>query len=360
MKADPINLADLEALAAERVEPTAWDYYRSGAHDERTLRDNVEAWARYTLRYRVLCDVSTRSTKTTVLGYEVAAPILVAPTAFHRLAHPEGERATVRGAGAFGTIFVLSSLSNTAMEDVVADATGPVFFQLYVYKDRGATRALVERAEAAGCAAIVLTVDAPLLGTRERDVRNGFHLPDGLAVENVGALGRGDVDDRGIGESGLAAYVQEQLDPSLTFDDVAWLASITSLPLVVKGLVRGDDAVRSIEHGARAVVVSNHGGRQLDGAIASADALPAVVDAIGDRAEVLVDGGIRRGGHVLTALALGARAVLIGRPILWGLAWDGANGVEQTLRILGDELDLTMALAGCPTISDIKGDLLAR
>ncbi len=357
---EPINLHDLEALAAEKVEATAWDYYRSGAHDELTLRDNLEAWRRYKLRYRVLVDVSKRSTKTTVLGHEVAAPILVAPTAFHRLAHPEGEIATVRGAGRAGSIFVLSSLSNTAMEDVVAAAGGPVFFQLYVYKDRGATKALVERAEAAGCRAIVLTVDAPVLGTRERDVRNGFHLPEGLEVKNVSAIGRGAVGDPGVGKSGLAEYVAEQLDPALTFRDVQWLASITDLPVVVKGLVRGDDAVRAADHGAHAVVVSNHGGRQLDGAIASADALAEVVDAVGDRMEVLVDGGIRRGGDALKALALGARAVLVGRPILWGLAFDGSRGVELALTLLQKELDLAMGLAGCTGVGDITPDLLDR
>ncbi len=357
---EPINLRDLEALAAEKVEKTAWDYYRSGAHDEHTLRDNVAAWSRYKLHYRVLVDVSVRSTKATVLGHEVSAPILVAPTAFHRLAHPEGELATVRGAGEAGSIFVLSSLSNTAMEDVVAAASGPVFFQLYVYKDRGATKALVERAEAAGCQAIVLTVDAPLLGTRERDVRNRFHLPEGLEVKNVSALGRGDVADPGAGKSGLAEYVTEQLDASLTFADVEWLASMTKLPVLVKGVVRGDDAIRAVEHGARGIVVSNHGGRQLDGAIASADALPGVALAVGDRAEVLVDGGIRRGVDVLRALALGAKAVLIGRPILWGLTVGGADGVALALGMLGRELDLAMALAGCPTVGDVTVDLLDR
>jgi 4-hydroxymandelate oxidase len=357
---EPVNLHDLEALAADAVERTAWDYYRSGAHDEHTLRDNVEAWRRYKLRYRVLVDVSERSTKTTVLGHEVAAPILVAPTAFHRLAHPEGELASVRGAGDAGTIFILSSLSNTAMEDVVKAASGPVFFQLYVYKDREATKALVARAEDAGCEAIVLTVDAPVLGTRERDVRNAFHLPEGLEVKNVSALGRGEVAHPGAGKSGLAEYVTEQLDPALTFRDVEWLASMTKLPVVVKGIVRGDDAVRAAEHGARGVVVSNHGGRQLDGSIASADALPDVVSAVGNRVEVLVDGGIRRGSDVLKALAMGARAVLVGRPILWGLAVDGAAGVTRALTMLGSELDLAMALAGCPTVADVTPDLLDR
>lgn len=357
---DRINLFDLESLAAAKVERTAWDYYRSGAQDERTLRDNLSAWHRFKIRYRVLVDVSERTTRTTILGHDIAAPIIVAPTAFHRLAHEDGEVATVKGAGRFGTIFTLSTLSNTDMEAVTAAAEGPVFFQLYVYRDRGATKALVERAEAAGCAAIVLTVDAPLLGVRERDVRNGFHLPDGLEVRNVSAEGLGAVDSRGIGKSGLAEYFAEQLDPALTFRDLEWLASITDLPIVVKGVVRADDALRAVEHGARALVVSNHGGRQLDDSIATADALGDVVDAVGARAEVLVDGGIRRGGDVLKALALGARAVLLGRPILWALAWNGAEGVAHALQIVATELDHAMALAGCPTVDDVTADLLSR
>src|SRR5581483_1534195 len=246
-----------------------------------------------------------------------AMPIVVAPTAFHRLADDEGEVATARAARTHGTILTLSTLSTRSLEDVCATGAA-VWFQLYVYRDRGATRALVERAERAGCRALVLTVDAQVWGSRERDARNRFTLPAGLQCENLGgtALARVPADAEG---SGLASYVTSLFDPALSWADVEWLASITRLPVVVKGIVHPDDARLAAEHGARAVVVSNHGGRQLDGAIATLDALPAVADAVHDRLEVLMDGGVRRGGDVVKALALGARAVGVGRPVLWGL-----------------------------------------
>ncbi|HEX3345802.1 MAG TPA: alpha-hydroxy acid oxidase, partial [Polyangiaceae bacterium] len=244
-----MNTRELEGLAREKLSTLAFDYYASGAHDEHTLRDNVAAWTRIPLHYRVLVDVSARETSTSVLGQRVSMPVLVAPTAFHKLACAEGELATARAASRAGTVMILSSLSNTRVEDVCAAATGPVWFQLYVYRDRGATAALVARAEAAGARALVLTVDAPLLGRRERDVRNRFHLPAGLSVENMSAEGHGAVELQQA-ESGLAAYVASKLDPSLGWNDVAWLRSITRLPLLVKGLVRADDACRAIDHGA--------------------------------------------------------------------------------------------------------------
>jgi 4-hydroxymandelate oxidase len=354
-----VNLFDLERLAAERLERAAFDYYRSGAQDEITLRNNRAAFERIALRYRVLVDVSRRDSRTEVLGQPLAMPIVVAPTAFHKLAHPEGELATVRAAGARGTAMILSTLSNTAVEEVAAAASGPLWFQLYVYRDRGATRGLVARAEAAGCRALVLTVDAPLLGSRERDVRNRFALPEGLSVENLLPVDMGELRAPPAG-SGLAAYFAELIDPALTFADLEWLAASTRLPLVVKGVVRGDDAARAIEHGARAVVVSNHGGRQLDTSPATIDVLAEVVDAVAGRAEVLLDGGLRRGTDVIKALALGARAVLLGRPVLWGLACGGQAGVERALEILHAELDLAMALAGAPTLADVTADLLCR
>lgn len=353
-----LNTRELEQLARERLTSLAFDYYASGAHDEHTLRDNVDAWARVPLHYRVLVDVSARDTTTTVLGQHVAMPILVAPTAFHKLACPEGELATVRAASRAGTVMVLSSLSNTRVEDVCAAATGPVWFQLYVYRDRAATAALVARAEAAGARALVLTVDAPLLGRRERDVRNRFHLPPGLSVENMSAEGHGVVELQKA-ESGLAAYVAEKLDPSLQWKDVAWLRSITRLPVLVKGLVRPDDALRAIDHGASGIVVSNHGGRQLDGAPATASVLGSIADAVQGRIEVLVDGGVRRGADVLRALALGARAVLVGRPVLWGLAVSGADGVASVLERLRDELRQAAALAGAASLAEITRDLVA-
>lgn len=355
---EPLNLHDIEMLAQARLSQLAWDYYASGADDERCVRRNADAFAALELHYRVLVDVSRRELATTVLGERVALPILVAPTAFHRLAHEDGELATVRGAGDAKTIFVLSTLSNTAVEDVVAAASGPVWFQLYIYKDRGASEALVRRVEAAGCRALVVTVDAPRLGRRERDVKNRFALPADLAIENLHAAGYAKLPVRER-ESGLEAYFADLLDPSLTWDAITWLRSITKLPVLVKGLVRPDDARRAVDAGATAVIVSNHGGRQLDAAPATIDVLASVVDAIGGRVEVLLDGGVRRGSDVIKALALGARAVLVGRPILWGLAVDGRAGVAGVLAMLRRELDLAMALCGCPDVASITRDLVA-
>jgi 4-hydroxymandelate oxidase len=295
-------------------------------------------------------------------------PIVVAPTAFHKLACEAGEIATARAAKAAGTLFILSSLSNTAMEKVFADPPSPGYgvtgaqkgsprwFQLYIYKDREITRELVQRAEAAGAEAIVLTVDAPGLGTRERDARNSFRLPDGLAVENLAPLGKGDMPK--VAGSGLAAYVRENFKSDLGLDDLDWLCGATRLPVVVKGVCRGDDARRAAEHGAKAVVVSNHGGRQLDTAPATCEVLPHVVEAAGDLCEIYVDGGIRRGSDGLKAIALGARAVLVGRPILWGLTVAGEEGATAVLEILRRELDEAMLLCGCTTLRDIDASLL--
>jgi 4-hydroxymandelate oxidase len=354
---DALNLFELEALAKERLPKNAFDYYVSGAHDEITLRENVAAYGRIPLYYRVLVDVSRRDLATTVFGQRVSMPVLVAPTAFHKMAHPDGERATVRAAGAADTIMILSSLSNTAVEEVVREATGPVWFQLYVYKDRRATEAVVARAEAAGCRALVLTVDAPFLGRRERDVRNRFALPEGLSVENMVPAGYGALA-RPPADSGLAAYIAEMIDPSLAWKDVAWLRSITKLPIVLKGIVRADDARRAVDHGASGVVVSNHGGRQLDTSPATIDALGPIAAAVDGAIEILLDGGVRRGTDVLKALALGARAVLVGRPVLWGLAVGGEAGVRSALEMLRAEIDLAMALAGCATVRDVTRDLV--
>jgi len=356
-KRAPANLLELEALARTKLDPTTFDYYAGGAHDEITLRENAAAYGRLRLHHRVLVDVSRRTLETTVLGSPVSLPVLIAPTAFHKLAHAEGEVATVRAAGAQGTLMILSSLSNIAVEEVVREANGPVWFQLYVYRDRAATEAVVARAEAAGCRALVLTVDAPLIGTRERDVRNGFALPAGLSVANMLPSGYGAIGAR-PGESGLAAYVAEMLDTSVTWEDVAWLRSRTRLPLVLKGVVRADDARRAVDAGVDGVVVSNHGGRQLDTSPATIEVLGRVVDVVQGRCEVLVDGGVRRGTDVLKALALGARAVLLGRPVLWGLALDGQSGVEHVLELLRREIDLAMALAGCSSVADVTRDLV--
>ncbi len=350
----PLNVAEYEPLAHAAMENANWDYISSGAGDEFTLRENLAAFQRLQLHYRVLVDVTGRSTATEVLGTPVAAPILVAPTAFHKLAHRDGELATVRAAGAEGSIMVLSTLSTTAVEEVVAAATGPVWFQLYIYKDREATRALVERVETAGVRALVFTVDAPLLGRRERDIRNGFVLPPKMHLENVRAGG----DLPKTKGSALAAYFASLLDPALTWKDVEWLRSISRLPIIVKGIVRGDDAGRAVDHGAGGIIVSNHGGRQLDTAPATIDVLEEVVGAVNRGAEVMLDGGIRRGTDVVKALALGARAVLVGRPALWGLAANGETGVRHVLHLLREELELAMALCGCPRVVDLRRDLV--
>lgn len=351
------NVSDYERAAVERLPREVLDYYASGANDEWTLRENRAAFERLRIFYKVLVDVSQRKLGVSILGHDLAMPILVAPTAFHRLAHADGELATVRAAGAAGTLMILSTLSNTRVEEVVAAATGPVWFQLYVYRDRGATKALVERVEAAGVSALVLTVDAPLLGRRERDVKNRFALPPDLCIENMLPEGLHELPNPKL-DSGLAAYFANMLEPALTWKDLEWLGTVTKLPILVKGVIRADDARRSVEHGARGVVVSNHGGRQLDGSPATIDALPPIAEAIGDRSLVLMDGGVRRGTDVLKALALGAKAVLLGRPILWGLAVNGEAGVKHVLDLVRDELDLALALAGVPSIVDLGPELL--
>jgi 4-hydroxymandelate oxidase len=355
----PINLFEYEAIASKNLSQMAWDYFASGAGDEVTLRDNRAAFERLKLRPRMLVDVSQRDLRTTILGRSLSMPILIAPMAFQCLAHPEGEIATARVASKLGVGKILSTMATKSIEEVAAAGNGaPQWFQLYVHRDRGLTRALVERAYQAGFSALCLTVDAPMLGRRERDTRHQFHLPAGMELANFMGL-EGWKMPQQAGESSLFAYFAQQLDPSLTWADLEWLQSLSPLPLVVKGILRGDDAIRAVERGAQAVIVSNHGGRQLDGAIATIDALSEVVAAVGDRAEILVDGGIRRGTDILKALALGAKAVAIGRPILWGLATNGAAGVQHVLEILKGELDLAMALSGCAQLANIDSSLVA-
>jgi 4-hydroxymandelate oxidase len=351
-----LNIADYARAARGKLSKDVCDYFEGGALDEIALRENADGWERLKLFYRVLAGVGERDLSTSVLGQAISMPIAIAPTAFHKLACGEGEIAMARAAKAAGTLFILSSLSNTAMEAVFAEAASPRWFQLYIYKDRQVTLDLVKRAEAAGAEAIVLTVDAPGLGTRERDTRNRFRLPDGLAVENLAPLGKGQMPE--VRGSGLAAYVRENFKADLGFDDLDWLCGSTRLPVVVKGVCRGDDARRAVEHGAKALVVSNHGGRQLDSAPATCEVLPQVVDAVGDLCEIYVDGGIRRGSDVLKAIALGARAVLIGRPVLWGLCVAGEQGATSVLEILRRELDEAMLLCGCTRIEDIGRWLL--
>ena len=340
-----INLHDFEAAGQPRLTQNALDYYRSGANDGHTLSNNQAAFSRLRLRPRMLNDVSHVRLETSVLGLPLSAPIGVAPSAFHGLAHQDAELGTVRATAAAGRVMTLSTLSNTSIEEVAAQADGRLWFQLYLYRDRELARALVQRAGAAGARALVLTVDTPRLGRREANVRHGFVLPPHLSTPNVGAQEQMSQIDA-EGGSQLAEYFAELMDPSLSWRDVEWLRGITDLPIVLKGVLTAEDAELAVQHGAAAIWVSNHGGRQLDTAVASIEALPEVVQAAAGRAEVYLDGGIRRGTDVLKALALGARAVFLGRPVLYGLACGGQAGVSRVLDLLTDELRLAMALSG--------------
>jgi 4-hydroxymandelate oxidase len=354
----PLNIDDYERLAAEALPRMVYDYYAGGAEDELTVRENRAAWQRRALRPRVLVDVSTRDLSTTVLGQAVSCPILTAPCAFNALAHPDGELAVARATAARGMLQVVSTAATYSVEDVAEAAPdGLRWFQLYCYKDRGVTRALVERAAAAGYRALCLTVDAPFVGRRERDMRNRFGLPPGLRWKNLEPYGFDQMGQTGDG-SALVKYIETIWDAGVTWDSVDWLRSLTSLPVVIKGVLTPEDADRAAERDVDGIVVSNHGGRQLDGAIATADALADIADAVGQRAEVFVDGGIRRGGDVLKALALGAKAVLIGRPYLWGLVLDGEAGVGRVLDLLRAELDLSLALAGYNSVQTVTRSLV--
>ena len=340
-----MELDELEAKARELLPQDVYDYVAGGAVDELTMADNRAAWDRVRLRPRVLRDVRAVTTSTAVLGAAVAHPIGVAPTAFHRMCHDGGEPATAAGAADAGALFVLSTRSTAPMEDV-AEAMGdaPWWFQVYVLNDRDLTESFVRRAAAAGARALVLTGDTPVLGRRLRDIRNRFVLPSHLGT--IESLDRpGNLADQAAG---------------VTFEDVAWLARTAELPVVVKGVLRADDARQCVGAGAAAVWVSNHGGRQLDGAIATADALGEVVDAVGSAAEVYVDGGVRRGTDALKALAMGATAVFVGRPVAWGLTVGGRDGVRGVIDGFRAELELAMALAGATTVDEVTPDLIAR
>jgi isopentenyl diphosphate isomerase/L-lactate dehydrogenase-like FMN-dependent dehydrogenase len=352
--AEPINVAEYERLAEQRLQPGVHGYFAGGAADERTLRDNVAAFARWRLRPRVLVDVSEVSTETTVLGSRLAMPLLVAPVAFQRLVDPDGEVAMARAAAAAGTAMCLSTLATSRPGEVAAGAPpGPRWFQLYCFRDRGLTRALIAEAVEHDFDAIVLTVDAPRAGRRERDLRTGFALPADVSAPAVAAA-------VGSEEPITVKEIFDLVDPALAWDDFAALASDCRLPIALKGVQTAEDARLAVEHGAAAVVVSNHGGRQLDGVPASLDLLPEVVEAVDGRREVLVDGGVRRGADVAVALALGARAVLAGRPPLWGLAVDGERGARRVLEILRSELELALILLGCPSPDDVGREHVRR
>jgi len=349
-----LDLAALEESARQKIGETAYAYYAGGAEDEHMLRENVTAWSRWRLRPRVLVDVSTVSTATTLLGSPVALPVIVAPMALHAHADPEGEVATARAAGRADACFVLSCLATRDMAEV-ADGPGLRWMQVYVMKDRAKTVEMVQRAAAAGYRALVLTVDAPVPGLRRRELEAAAGLPVHFELPNLTAPEDGWRLGRGFTTAVLGAF-----DPSITFDDIGWLAGVSGLPVVVKGVVRGDDAQRCVEAGAAAIDVSNHGGRQLNDGLAGVDALAEVVDAVGGRAEVYVDGGIRRGADVVKAISIGATAVMVGRPVLWALATGGADGVTTLLEWFGEEVRRTMALCGAATIGAIDRSLTVR
>jgi isopentenyl diphosphate isomerase/L-lactate dehydrogenase-like FMN-dependent dehydrogenase len=339
-----LTLDDAERLAEQAVSPDAWGYIAGGAGDERTLRWNREAFSRRRLRYRVLVDVSEVSTEATVLGTRISMPVLVAPMAFQQVAHEEHELGTARGAAAVGTVMCLSTLAGATPAQVAESAPdSPKWLQIYVFKDRGISDEIITQAVGVGFSALVLTADLPVLGIRDREHRTGWTTPEGDTPAFVAARTRALEGDEAL----------QLLDAGVEWPYVSELRERYGVPVVVKGLVTAEDARLACEHGAAAVVVSNHGGRQLDGAIAALDALPEVVEAVEGRAEVYLDGGIRRGTDVVTALALGANAVLVGRPVLYGLAFGGAKGVEQVLEILREETENALALLGCRSPAEV-------
>jgi 4-hydroxymandelate oxidase len=367
----PLTLSEYEPFAKKRMSHVAYEYVAGGAGDEITLRENQAAFDRLRILPRVLVDVSELDTRLTLFGHALDFPILLAPTAYHRLVHPEGELATVRGACAADALLVASTSATTSVEamakaaracakasgrsDALGPAPLPLWFQLYVNSDRGFTRALVQRAESAGCSALCVTVDSPVLGLRHRETRAGFTLPPNLERSNLKGLETA----KGSQRPGESTIYSALLDPTLTWKDIEWLRSISRLPVLIKGVVNPDDAAKGAAVGV-GIIVSNHGARNLDTAPATIDALPRVADAVDGRVPILMDGGVRRGGDVLKALASGASAVLIGRPYLYGLAVDGANGVTRVVGILRREFEMAMALAGRRTLAEIDRSVLWR
>jgi L-lactate dehydrogenase (cytochrome) len=367
------TIDDLRRLARRRLPRAVFDFIEGGAGDERTVARNRAAFERLLFQPRVLVDVSKREQATVVLGEPVATPVLVSPTGMAGLCWPRGEVAAARAAHESGTIYTLSTHSSCSIEEVAAGAPGPLWFQLYVWQNRDLTRSFVERARAAGYRALLLTVDVPVISRRERDLRNGFTVPPRITVGNaldtlrrVGWMRRVLLGPRLtlanlIGAPGapradivtLAGVAHRQVDPSIAWADLAWFRSLWSGPLLLKGVLTVADARRAAEHGVDGLVVSNHGGRQLDGTPATVEALPEIVDAVGHRMEVLLDGGVRRGADVVRALALGARAVMVGRPYLYGLGAGGPDGVRRALEILKGEIDHALALVGMPRVGDL-------
>ena len=356
-----VRLKDLEKHASRVLPKMAWDYYKSGANAEVTLAENESAFLRYQLYPRMLRSVGTPSLSTSIQGHPISMPICIAPTAMHCLAHPDGEKATARAAAAAGTCMCVSTISTVSLEDVAAVGTGLKWFQLYVYSDMEVTRQIIKRVERCGYKAIAVTVDAPLLGMRYADERNKFVLPPHLKFGNFVS------QDKHISEldsnsgSGLSAYFADLLDTNSGWEIIDWLKSVTSLPIIIKGIHTGEDALLAVEHGVEGIWVSNHGARQLDTVPASIDMLHEIVQYVDPRkVEIYVDGGVRYGTDVLVGLALGARAVFVGRPALWGLSYAGEEGVSLMLRLLRKELLLALTLSGCKDVHSIPKELVRR
>ncbi len=352
-----INLQDFKIVAMEKMLPQHFDYCAGGAEDEITLRANKHSFGPIKLHQRVLRNISSVDTTVEILGQTMSMPVMIAPTAFQGLAHQDAEIAMVKAAGTTGVIMILSTLSNKSLEDVLAAASAPVWFQIYMYKEKKINEELIKRAENAGCSALVITVDLPVQGKRESNIRNRFTLPPGLAIGNFeGGEMRG-LPDKPTG-SGLMQYISTLFKHDLSWQDIKWLRSITDLPLIVKGILHVDDARLALEHGVNGIIVSNHGGRQLDNCPATIDVLAEIVQVINNEIPVILDGGIRRGSDVVKALAFGASATAIGRPTFWGLAVDGKVGVETVFSILKDELANTMAFCGVQSVSSIGPDII--
>ncbi|KAK4857892.1 hypothetical protein QYF36_007829 [Acer negundo] len=353
-KMEITNVTEYEAIAKEKLPKMIYDYYASGAEDQWTLKENRNAFSRILFRPRILIDVSKIDMTTTVLGFKISMPIMIAPTAMQKMAHPEGEYAIARAASAAGTIMTLSTLATSSVEEVASTGPGIRFFQLYVFKDRNLVAQLVRRAERAGFKAIALTVDTPRLGHREADIKNRFSLPPFLTLKNFEGLDLGKIDRSN--DFRLSSYIADQIDQSLNWKDVKWLQTITSLPILLKGVLTAEDTRLAIQNGAAGIIVSNHGARQLDYVPATIMALEEVVKAAQGRVPVFLDGGVRRGTDVFKALALGASGIFIGRPIVYSLAAEGEAGVRKALKMLRDEFELTMALSGCRSLNEITRD----
>ncbi|XP_077527666.1 2-Hydroxyacid oxidase 1-like [Haemaphysalis longicornis] len=348
------TLEDIERMAVAKLDPGPRAYYTMGADQEQTLAENKLAFKRLRLLPRLLRGVAKRNLETSVLGQKISMPIGISPTALHRMAHPDGELATAKAAGAAGTVMVLSLSSTTSMEDVRdAAPNGLRWFQIYVMNNRQLTQRLVVRAQQAGYRALVFTADSPVAGSRTEML--GEYLKrysEDLRPANF--------SEAELSNSGGAALAQQILDPSLTWKELAWLKSISSLPIVVKGVLTVESAILALDHGASAILVSNHGGRELDGVPATIDVLPDIVRAVGHRCEVYMDSGVRQGTDVVKALALGARAVFVGRPVIFGLAYNGEEGVSEVLQILRSELDRAIALMGCRSVGELHSGMVVQ